>query len=222
MAIAIGYIRRSKESEGRTVSLEVQEASIRTYAASRGMQVATVVVDDGISGGDRSRFARIAETVRDAGAQAVIVYHLDRFARDLAGMLDTLSMFAKKGVSLLVVNRGKVEVSSASGFLTASVEGLIAEHYRRVVSEKTKDALARLKSVGKRHTRIPPFGFRFQDNRLVEQAEEQRAIRAARLLSQEGLSVRVIAKRLTEQGYRARNGQTFAPSTVHRIVHMQS
>jgi hypothetical protein len=44
----------------------------------------------------------------------------------------------------------QVEADTASGFIVTAVEGLAAEHYRRVISEKTLDALARLRSKGRR------------------------------------------------------------------------
>lgn len=52
-------------------------------------------------------------------------------------MLDTLHAFARRGVELHVVGRGKVEAATASGFLVTSIEGVVSEHFRRVVSEKT-------------------------------------------------------------------------------------
>ena len=76
------------------------------------------------------------------------MYHLDRFARDLAATLDYLRRFARRGVELHVVGRGRVEADTTSGFIVTAVEGLAAEHYRRVISEKTRDALARLRPSG--------------------------------------------------------------------------
>jgi len=52
---AIGYIRRSKESSERTVSLQDQRARIATYCAEQGLSLAEIVCDDGISGGRRER-----------------------------------------------------------------------------------------------------------------------------------------------------------------------
>ena len=48
MVTAIGYVRRSKESGARTVSLEDQRARIADYAQGQGWQVAEVVSDDGV------------------------------------------------------------------------------------------------------------------------------------------------------------------------------
>jgi hypothetical protein len=43
--------------------------------------------------------------------------------------------------------------SSSSGFIVRAVEALAAEHYRRVISEKTRDALACLRA--KEAPRVP-------------------------------------------------------------------
>jgi DNA invertase Pin-like site-specific DNA recombinase len=147
---AIGYARRSKESGERTVSLEDQRERVAAYCLEHGWQLVEVLVDDGVSGGRRARLERLAERVRVTGALKIVVYHLDRFARDLAGTLDYLRHFARRGVELHVVGRGRVEAGSASGFIVTAVEGLAAEHYRRVISEKTRDALARLRAKGRR------------------------------------------------------------------------
>src|SRR5438128_2111498 len=95
---AIGYVRRSKESTERTVSLEDQRARIAAYCAERGWALSEVLADDGVSGGNRERLERLAERVKMTGAHAIVVYHLDRFARDLAATLDYLRRFARRGV----------------------------------------------------------------------------------------------------------------------------
>jgi DNA invertase Pin-like site-specific DNA recombinase len=126
--VAIGYLRRSKESGARTVGLAEQAARIRVYCAAEGWTLAELVTDDGVSGGKRARLVRLEVQVRAHQAGTVVVYHLDRIARDLAGMLDALRAYAKRGVGLYVVGRGLIEAKSASGYVMAGVEGLMAEH----------------------------------------------------------------------------------------------
>ena len=77
-------MRRSKESAARTVSLEDQRTRIEAYCQEREWSLAEIVADDGVSGGRRERPERLAERVKVTGARVIIVYHLDRFARDLA------------------------------------------------------------------------------------------------------------------------------------------
>jgi len=96
--IAIGYMRRGKESSDRTVSLEDQRARIAAYCAERDGVLAETLADDGVSGGNRERLERLAERVKITGARAIAVYHMDRFARDLAATLDFIRRFARQGV----------------------------------------------------------------------------------------------------------------------------
>ena len=170
--IVLGYIRRSKESGARTVSLEDQRARIESYCQERRWSLAEVLADDGVSGDRRERLERLAERVKATGARAIVVYHLDRFARDLAATLDYLRRFARRGVELHVVGRGCVEADTASGFIVTAVEGLATEHYRRVISEKTRDALARLRAKGRRVSRFAPYGFRLGRRRPVGRQRE--------------------------------------------------
>ena len=216
---AVGYVRKSKASTEQSVSLDDQSERIRTYCQAEGWDVAEVLTDDGVSGGKRERFERIRDALRRNRAEAVVVYHLDRFARDLAGGLDTLDGFARRGVQLHVVGRGRIEAESAAGFLTTGVELLMAEHYRRAIGEKTRHALARLRAQGRRTSRFPPYGFAFGADgvSLEPVATEQRAIEEARR-SRPGRSLRALSAELARRGYLARCGRPFAPKVLSTLV----
>jgi site-specific DNA recombinase len=217
--IALGYARRSKEASERTVSLDDQHARIAAYCAEHGWSLADVITDDGVSGGRRERLDRIAAAVKHHRAGAIVVYHLDRYARDVAGMLDALRSLSRRGVELHVVGRGRVEVDTAGGFLMAGVEGLMAEHFRRLIGEKTRDALAHLRAAGRRTSRFPPYGWRFgAAGRLVVEADEQAALVQIAALSAGGLSLRAVSRVLAERGVLARNGRPFAARTLSRLV----
>jgi site-specific DNA recombinase len=220
--VAIGYCRRSRESGARTVSLEEQAAQIRRYAEAQGWTLAELVTDDGVSGGKRQRLTRLEAVVRAHRASVVIAYHLDRVARDVAALLDTLRVYSRRGVELHVVGRGRVEADSASGFLVTGVEGLMAEHYRRLIGEKTRDALAHLRARGRAWTRIVPYGFqKTQDGRLVHHQGEQTVLALIASLRRSGASWRALCAELTARGITQRNGQPWSVALLHRIATRQ-
>jgi DNA invertase Pin-like site-specific DNA recombinase len=64
----------------------------RAYCVAQGWALADVVTDDGISGGKRERLVRLEAQVRAHKAGVVAVCQLDRFARDVAAMLDAASL----------------------------------------------------------------------------------------------------------------------------------
>jgi len=212
-------VRRSKESGERTVSLEDQRARISAYCTERGWSLAEMLADDGVSGGNRERLERLAERVKATGARAIVVYHLDRFARDLAATLDYLRRFARRGVELHVVGRGKVEADTASGFIVTAVEGLAAEHYRRVISEKTRDAMARLRANGRRVSRFAPYGSRLcSGGRVTPDPREQAILFKVAELRAAGLSLRAISVTLASKRVLARNGRPFSPKVLSTIT----
>jgi DNA invertase Pin-like site-specific DNA recombinase len=217
---AIAYCRRSKESGARTVSLADQAERVRAYIAAQGWHVAEVLVDDGVSGGKRERFDRIRAAVTTHRARAVVVYHLDRFGRDVAGMLDELRGFHRRGVELHVVGRGRIETESASGFLATTLEAAMAEHYRRLIGEKTRDALGHLREQGRRYTRVLPYGWQLGDDgaSLVEDVREQAVLGMIRGLRESGASLAAIAGQLAEHGIMARSGRPFAPKVVRDLA----
>jgi DNA invertase Pin-like site-specific DNA recombinase len=220
MKRAIGYIRRSAKSDESTVSLDTQRHAIAGYAEKEGVHLVWTVEHDGVSGGKRSRIEDIESKLCFHDSTVVVVYHLDRFARDTAAQLDALRRFGKNGYELHVVGRGKVEIDSSSGFLATGVEALIAEHYRRVVSEKTRDALEELKATGRRYSRHAPYGYRIEvDARLVPDEQEQKILAVIEDLHKfSGLGVRRLIAALNSRGYTARSGKPFAPSTIHGIL----
>ena len=235
---ALGYIRRSTESGARTISLEDQRARIADYCHGQGWALVEVLADDGVSGGRRERLDRLAERGKVTGARVVVVYHLDRFARDLAATLDAVRRFARRGVELHVVGRGRVEADTASGFIVTAVEGLAAEHYRRVISEKTRDALARLRANGRRVSRWAPYGTRLthadcprtgghvvvgSDGKargtcgLEPDREELATLATIRALAR-GRSLRELSRALARRGILARGGRPFAPKVLRTLA----
>ncbi len=226
---AIAYVRRSKESTEKTVSLDVQLEAIKRYGTTIGCTGLTVIEHDGISGGNRDRFEDIHRACTDTGSKIVIVYHLDRFARDTEALLNQVRQLAKKGVDVHVVGRGRIDLTTSSGLLMNTVEAAIAEHYRAIISEKTTHALAHLKAQGRRYSGEAPYGYAFVQKGaagrtytdFVPAEEEQRIMCKARQLREQGLSLRHIAQRLNEEGYLARSGRPFAPSTLAGILKRQ-
>src|SRR5712691_10935177 len=117
-----------------------------------------------------------------------------------AASSDALRSYARAGIELHVVGRGKVDVTSASGFLLTGIEGLMAEHYRRVIGEKTRDALERRRLQGRRYSRVPPYGFVVAADGSLAAEEVLRLIASLTKLRPAGLSLRALTRAMAARG----------------------
>ena len=110
-------------------------------------------------------------------------------------------------------------MDSSSGFLAVTVDGMVAEHLRRVIGEKTRDALAHLRAEGPRYARIPPYGYRVAAAGTLEaDAAEQATLARMRALRAGWLSLTQIAAALARRGPLARNGKPFTAKVVRALV----
>lgn len=105
MSIAIIYTRVSTVEQAEKQSLDNQENICREFAARRNLEVEKVFVEAGESAKTANR-TQLLEMIRycqlaKARIKYIIVYKLDRFARNAEDHLTLKSMFLKLGIQLL-------------------------------------------------------------------------------------------------------------------------
>lgn len=222
------YLRVSTTEQAEEgVSLDVQEARLRAYCAMRGLEVAELVIDAGVSGGKplatREGGARLLSALRSRRVGHVVAWKLDRLFRDCADCLDVTRTWDRAGVSLHLVDLGgqAVDTSSAMGRFFLTVMAGAAELERNQIGERTSVAMqhkrSRLEFNGGATAR---YGYRLADDgvNLEPLAAEQGVLAIARQLHAEGLSLRQVAQELSARGFTARTGRAFACEQVRRMV----
>ena len=194
---AIGYARVSTEEQAREgVSLDNQEAKIRAYAVINDLELIDVVRDEGISGKtlNRKGIARILEMVQAREIDALVVYKLDRLSRKTIDTLNTIELFENNGVAFHSISE-RIDTKSASGKFFLTIVSALAQMERDLISERTTDALSFKRTKREWMGRIP-FGYRIEDNHLVEDPEAMRTIQKAKRMKSEGKTMREISGRL--------------------------
>ena len=194
---AVGYIRVSTEDQAREgISLDTQEAKIKAYAATNDLELQVIIRDEGASGKDLERegMAKLLDLVESRKVEAVIVYKLDRLSRRTLDTLSLIENLENKGVAFHSISE-KVDTKSATGRFFLTILSAIAQMERDMIAERTKDALAHKKQKGEWTGRVP-FGFRLENNRLVEDPEQIGVIQKAKRLRRSGKSLREISSAL--------------------------
>jgi DNA invertase Pin-like site-specific DNA recombinase len=204
---AVAYVRVSTEEQSVSgLGLEAQEAAIRRAAEARGCAVVAIFADAGVSGSvppeARAGLTAALAAVR-AGAGTLIVAKLDRLSRSLLDFAGLMQLSRREGWGLVALDLA-VDTSTPQGEMMAHVMATFAQFERRLIGQRTRDALAVKRAQGSRLGRPIelPEGVRC---RVVD-------LRAS------GLSMAAVAKALTAEGVPTARGGRWAPGTVLAVL----
>lgn len=96
----------------------------------------------------RKEFSKLKDKLEQG--DTLVVTKLDRLGRNALDVQNTVSWFKDKGVRLVVLQLGNLDLSSSSGGLIVSVLSSIAAFERDLLIERTQAGLERAKAQGKK------------------------------------------------------------------------
>src|SRR5215470_11947351 len=197
MEVAISYIRVSSEEQADSgLGLEAQRQRIAAYCTMKGLRLAKVFEDPGISGGkplaSRPAGSKLLAAAKK-GKVLVIVAKLDRLFCSVADAANVIADFDKKGIQLVAIAES-FDLASPYGRAMALMASVFAELERAMIRERTRSAMSVKRARGERISGHAPYGWDFgRGGRLVENASEQKIIVRMRRMQAEGMSYRGIA-----------------------------
>src|SRR5450755_311183 len=201
----IGYVRVSTEEQGLSgAGLQAQRAAIIAECERRGWELIEIAEDVGSGKTLKRPGIRAAlDTLAVGDASALVVAKLDRLSRsmvDFAGLMAT----AQKQSWALVALDVQVDTTSPSGEAMAHMLATFAQFERRLISERTKQALAQKRASGVRLGAPPEI-----DASVATRIRDERAA---------GSTLREIAERLNNDGVPTARGGRWRASTLQRVL----
>ena len=227
---AVIYTRVSTQEQAKHgLSLGIQEKQCRAYAEMRGLSVAGVCTDAGVSGGkplgDRPAGERLllwtGENGQDEDFTDVIALKLDRLFRNAADALTTTQEWTKRGVSLHLVDMGgmAIDTSKPMGRMMLTMLAGFAEFEHATIRERTKSGLDAKRASGGYCGGSPPYGKKLFQGELVDSPHEILAMDMLRRLSIENMSLSKMADFMTHQTtYQPRRGKRWKIKTIKKIL----
>jgi len=110
MRTALGYVRISTDEQAdRGLGLEAQRQRVRAYCEMKGLHLAEVCEDPGVSGGKPlgSRLAGNRLVARSGRCRSVVAgTRLDRLFRSVADAAQTIADFDRRGIQLVAIAEG--------------------------------------------------------------------------------------------------------------------
>ena len=204
----VAYYRVSKPKQGRSgLGLEAQRASVMRFAVEQCLTISAehIEIETGVGADALERRPELAKALKAARKEkcAVVVAKLDRLSRDVA----FIAALMAQRVPFIVAELGM----NADPFML-HIYTALAEQERRMISERTRQALAAARERG------VVLGNAKQalanKNESAARAESLRPL----LEGMTGLSARAIASELTIQGVPAARGAAWSAKTVLRVM----
>jgi DNA invertase Pin-like site-specific DNA recombinase len=207
----LGYARVSTAEQGMSgAGLEAQCAGIRAECEHRGWQLVECAQDVGFSGKNLKRPAllRLLDALRDGEADALVVAKLDRLSRSMRDFTQVMAQAEREGWALVVLDMN-VDTTTPAGEMSVNVLASFARFEHRIISQRTKDALAVKRAEGKVFGPKPRLPLA-----VAERIHEEREY---------GASYRAIANALNADGIpTAHGGRQWWPSTVRGVLRSQA
>ena len=139
----VGYVRVSTEEQGQSgAGLAAQRRAIKAECERRGWQLVRIE-EDVLSGRTLNRpgLNSALEACRSGEVSGIVVAKLDRLSRSLVDFAGLLAEAQSKGFNVVALDLG-VDLSTPAGEFLASVMASAAQWERRIIGQRTKDALA--------------------------------------------------------------------------------
>lgn len=206
--VVVGYVRVSTEEQADSgAGLEAQRAAIRAEADRRGWDLLTIHEDAGASGRSvvgRQGLASALEDIESGRSSALVVAKLDRLSRSLLDFAQLMDRSRRRGWALVALDLG-VDTTTPQGEMVANVMASFAQFERRLIGQRTREALAVKRAqgvqLGRRRELPAPVRSRLTNMRA------------------EGLSLAAIARRLNAESVpTAHGGRAWHHSTVRAAL----
>jgi DNA invertase Pin-like site-specific DNA recombinase len=196
----VSTVRQANEGE----SLDVQQRTITGYAMMSGLSVDRMFVERGVSGSkplaERPEGTSLL-TILTSG-DTVITPKLDRMFRSALDALHVLADFKDRGISLHMIDLGGDVTGNGISKFVFTILSAVAEAERDRIRERIATVKADQKLRGRYLGGTLQFGWRLgKAGELVEDPEQQAAIRTIVQRRAENVSLRKIAAEMTRLGW---------------------
>jgi len=233
----VAYLRKSRVTNDRHLSWEVQEGKIRELADTHGENGNLLLLSDwnrsgGKGANGRPGYHQLLEMIEADRVSALYAYSLSRLSRSISDFAELAEKCLERKIPIRLAADQNVDFGSASGRFVINVLVAIAQMERELASERSKDTVAVRRARGDRIGH-PNYGERDGEDLaavLRAYSDAGSVIGAGRLLNERGVqtrqgrpwsttSVRAILQRHHALPYRKRPGaKNAAPFTLFHLV----
>lgn len=215
---AVIYARYSSYRQDER-SIEGQLEDCMKYAESNGLMVVGEYIDRAKSGTEAEHREEFQKMIRDSEKNAfsiVLVYKLDRFARNRYDSAMYKAKLKKHGIRVISVTEA-ISTEPEGIILESMLEGL-AEYYSKNLAQNVTRGMRVAREHGNFTGGTIPFGYKVEDRKLVPHESESRIVKKVFEDYANGTTMREIIEELDKSGYKPRKNRSFTVNSFYRML----
>lgn len=211
------YARYSSDKQTEQ-SIEGQLRVCYEYAEKMNYTVIGEFIDRAMSGktDHRPQFLKMIEESTKKNFTAVLVYKLDRFARNKYDSVVYKHKLKQNGVK--VISATESISDSPEGALVEGLLEIVAEMYstdlRQKVLRGQRENLLKKITIGGR----PPFGYKVIDKKFVIDEEKSNIVKFIFEKYAESVPKKKLIELLNDKGYKTQQGTAFSINSLYHIL----
>ena len=215
---AVIYARYSSHNQ-KEESIEGQLRECKEFAEKNEIQVIGEYCDRALSGktDKRPQFQKMIRDSAKGTFQAVIMYTLDRFARNRYDSAIYKARLKKNGVRVFYAKQPMPD--TPEGIILESILEGYAEYYSENLSRNVKRGMRERAMKGFAVGQQPPLGYYIgDDKRFHVDPIGSKVVNEIFELYASGKSKKEISKYCNEQGYKTSAGNDFVPNSLTNML----
>lgn len=215
------YCRVSTEKADQLSSLQAQKAFFTEYAHRIGANLVQVYADEGISGTklkNRTQFQQMMADAEHKQFDMIVVKDVSRFARNTVDLLQSVRKLKTLGIETQFLTANMTSMGDSEFVLT--LLGAMAQEESANLSKRAKFGLEVSAQKGRCISRV--YGYDKPSDGscspVINQAEASIVRQIFHWYTLEGCGLRIIAKRLNEQGVKTKCNSKWSVTTVRYML----
>lgn len=194
---AVSYLRISSASQIDNTSIEEQREKIMYYCKLNNIELVEEFKDEAQSAksDDRENYKNMINFILDKNNNInyLLVYKSDRVHRSLKNLMIMIDLLQEHDINFTSITE-QFDTSTAQGLLFLQMLGSFSEFERKLIAERTKSGRIANAKKEKSPGGKPPFGYSYQDKKLVKNDEEAEIIKKIFKLRNKEYSLAAIGK----------------------------
>lgn len=219
----VAYLRVSTENQKNEGTISLQKREIEDYCQQNRIIIGKYFADEGISGSkelhNRPGLAELFEFIEENHVEGVVIWKLDRLARDLYLQETLIRKLDKLNVRLISTKEIDLDSKDPMRKAFRQFMGIVSELEKEFIAMRLSAGRINKSKKGKYAGGCPAFGFDADKKELMVNDDQAKVVRKIFYLrKRKKLSLQKIADQLNRKNIESARGGIWHKGSVKNIL----